>query len=137
MKTKADLFLPKNLEEEIISHCKEIYPYEACGILAGKDGIVQKVFKMTNIDKSNVSYMMDPGEQFAVMKEMRKEVLEMTAIYHSHPHTDAYPSLKDINLAFYEDSLYVIVSLIQEEPVIRAFTIKEGIVEESKILIIA
>ncbi|MFZ3138561.1 MAG: hypothetical protein WA126_14350 [Thermodesulfovibrionales bacterium] len=47
-------------------------------------------------------------------------------------YADAYPSLKDINLAFYEDSLYVIASQIHEKLFIKAFGIRQGIVSEVK-----
>jgi proteasome lid subunit RPN8/RPN11 len=130
------LVIPRHLASEIILHCKEVYPNEACGILAGKGRVVQKVYKMTNIENSSVSYMMEPGEQFTVMKEMREQGLEMSAIYHSHPQSGVYPSPKDINLAFYPDSLYVIVSLIYEEPAIKAFEIKNGLIREVEIFII-
>ncbi len=129
------LIITKELLNEIISHCREVYPNEACGILAGKGRIVQKVYKMINIENSGVSYMMEPGEQFVVMKDIRRQGLEMAAIYHSHPHADAFPSVKDISLAFYSDSLYVVVSLIYEKPVIKAFEIRAGIVREVEILI--
>jgi proteasome lid subunit RPN8/RPN11 len=130
------LVIPRHLVSEIILHCKEVCPNEACGILAGKGRVVQKVYKMTNIENSSVSYMMEPGEQFTVMKEMREQGLEMSAIYHSHPQSGVYPSPKDINLAFYPDSLYVIVSLIYEEPAIKAFEIKNGLIREVEIFII-
>jgi proteasome lid subunit RPN8/RPN11 len=130
------LIVPKDLLDSIISHCHEVYPNEACGILAGKEGFVQKVYKMNNTGNSPVSYMMDPKEQFTVMKEMRKEGLDLTAIYHSHPYLDAYPSPRDIQLAFYPDTVYVIVSLLNNEPIIRAFTIKEGNIEEVEIKVI-
>ena len=130
----AKLYIPIGLLKEIVSHCKETYPNEACGILAGKNRVVQKVFKMKNMDTSSVSYLLEPGEQFTVMKEIRQQGLEMTAIFHSHPYTDAYPSAKDIRLAFYEDSFYVIVSLIHKAPVIKAFEIKNGFVTEVEII---
>jgi len=130
------LIIPNHLLDEIILHCREIYPNEACGILAGKGRVVQKVYKMTNIENSGVSYMMEPGEQFTVMKEMREQGLEVSAIYHSHPQSDVHPSPKDINLAFYPDSLYVIISLIYEEPAIKAFEIKNGLIREVEIFII-
>ncbi len=130
MQSDTQLVVTGHLVADIITHCKEVYPNEACGILAGKGRVVQKVYKMTNIENSSVSYIMEPGEQFAVMKEMREQGLEMSAIYHSHPYSDAYPSPKDISLAFYPDSVYVIVSLIHEEPLIKAFEIKDGIVRE-------
>ena len=132
----AELFISRELLSEMLAHCKEVYPFEACGILAGKGNVVKRIYKMTNIEKSGVSYMMEPGEQFTVMKEMRENGLEMTAIYHSHPGASAYPSAKDISLAFYPDSLYVIASLIDDEPAVKAFEIKDGTVREAEILII-
>jgi proteasome lid subunit RPN8/RPN11 len=136
MRPDLQLVVPYHLVDEIILHCKEVYPNEACGILAGKGRVVQKVYTMINIEKSGVSYMMEPKEQFTVMKEMREQGLEMVAIYHSHPYSDAYPSPKDINLAFYEDSLYVVLSLIYKEPIIKAFEIKDKEVKEVEILIL-
>lgn len=54
----------------------------------------------------------------------------MLAIYHSHPDSEAFPSAKDVQLAFYPDSLYIIVSLVKKEPVVKAFSIKEGDIKE-------
>ncbi len=135
MESKAQLVVPARLVSEIISHCRKGYPYEACGILAGKDGVVKKVYMMTNIENSGVSYIMEPKEQFTVMKEMREEGLDMVAIFHSHPHSDAYPSPRDIKLAFYSEPVYVIVSLINE-PDIRAFTINEDGVTEVEMKVV-
>jgi len=119
----SDRFLiSESLFKELILHCKEVYPEEACGILSGKKGRVEEIFKMTNIEHSPVSYLMDSKEQFKVMKEMRLRGLEMLGIYHSHTASEAYPSAKDISLAFY-DVAYVIVSLMREEPVVRVFRI--------------
>ena len=129
------MIIPNHLFDEIILHCREIYPNEACGILAGKGRVVQKVYKMTNIENSGVSYIMEPKEQFTVMKEMREEGLDMVAMFHSHPHSDAYPSPKDIKLAFYTEPVYVIVSLINE-PDIRAFTINEDGVTEVEMKVV-
>jgi len=126
----AKLIITQRLLDEIISHCREVYPKEACGILAGEGSVVRRVYKMRNIEESPISYVMDSKEQFTVMKRIEKEDLEMVAIYHSHPDLDAYPSQRDIELAFYPDSIYVIVSLAAQEPKIRAFTIRDEKVTE-------
>lgn len=123
------LIIPGHFLKEIISHCREVYPYEACGILAGKNNVVEKVFKITNTEKSSVSYLMDSREQFAAMKEMSGKGLTMVAIYHSHPGSSAYPSPKDISLAFYPDTVHVIISFASGNPVIKAFEIKDGVRE--------
>jgi len=132
----AELFITQGLLDEVISHCKEVYPKEACGILAGKDRIVKRVYKMRNIENSSISYAMDSKEQFTVMKDIRKDGLDITAIYHSHPDIYAYPSPNDIKLATYPDSVYVIVSLLNEEPKVKSFTIKDESVKEVEMKVI-
>ena len=78
--------------------------------------------------------MMDPEEQFRVMKELRKNGQKMVAIYHSHPYSQAYPSPKDVSLAFYSDQIYIIVGLTDKDrPEVRAFEILEGDVREVQI----
>jgi len=127
------IFIPQNIFDDMIAHCKEGYPYEACGILAGKDNKVSKLYRMRNVEGSPVSYLMDSQEQFQVMKTMRDEGLSIVALFHSHPDSPAYPSAKDVQLAFYEDSAYVIVSLASKETVAKAFSIVNGLVEEIEI----
>ena len=128
------LVLTPEIREEIISHCRAEHPDEACGLISGRDGIAGKVYPMTNVEKSPVSYFMDPGEQFLAMKRMREEGQPMIAIYHSHPCSAVFPSPKDISLAFYEEALYLIVGLTDyENPVLRAFRIIGGDVAEAAI----
>lgn len=118
------LFINSEVFKEMINHTREVFPEEACGILAGIDNRINFIYRMTNVEHSTVSYLMDSKEQFKVMKDMRERGLQMLGIYHSHTSGDAYPSGKDIALAFY-DVAYVIVSLAGEVPVVRAFRIHE------------
>jgi len=124
------LVIPERIFQEMLDYCKEGHPLEACGILAGKGKAPSKLYKMTNVEKSPVSYLMDSAEQFKAIKDMRVNGLLMVAIFHSHPASPAYPSGTDVALAFYEDAAYVIVSLIEPEAVVRAFSIREGAVTE-------
>ncbi len=126
--------VPSSILQEIINHAREGYPEEVCGILAGNDDEVIRIYRMTNMEHSPVSYFMDPKEQFQVMKQMRSEGLKMVAIYHSHPDSQAYPSQKDVSLAFYDDVAYIIVSLAEEPPLVNAFEIKGGSVREIQIV---
>jgi proteasome lid subunit RPN8/RPN11 len=124
------LFIPKDIFDEMVTHCRQGYPNEACGILAGRGNEVSKVYMMTNTEGSPVSYMMEPSEQFRAMKDMRTNDLSMIAIFHSHPASPACPSAKDLGLAFYDDCVYVIVSLAEAAPVVKGFSIKDGKVKE-------
>lgn len=130
------LYLNKKCIGEIITHSKEEFPKEACGILAGKSDRVLKVYRMVNTDKSSTSFFMDPQEQLKVMKEIRNSGLDMVGIYHSHPHTQAYPSAKDVELAFYPRASYVIISLADKEaPQIKSFKIVDGAIKEEEVVV--
>jgi len=131
----SQLVIPQSILTQIIAHAQREAPKEACGLISGRDGTAVKAYQITNTDQSNVTYLMDPKEQFAAFKEMRQAGTELLAIYHSHPATEAYPSPTDKKLAFYPEAYYVIISLAQTEPVVRAFTIVNGEVKERPIKI--
>jgi proteasome lid subunit RPN8/RPN11 len=58
------------------------------------------------------------------------------AIYHSHTHTEAYPSATDVRLAAWPDAYYVLVSLeAKENPVVRAFRIVDETITEEELRI--
>ncbi len=110
----------------MIAQAEQELPAEACGYLAGANGLVSRHYRMTNLDRSAEHFTMDPGEQFAAIKDMRQQGLKLRAVYHSHPETPARPSLEDIRLAHDPDISYVIISLAAEEPVIKSFLIRRG-----------
>ena len=122
---------------EMVEQAKAEAPIEACGILAGNGGRVEKLYKMTNADNSSDHFMMEPEEQFAVVKDIRSSGLEMLAIYHSHPETPTRLSAEDIRLAFTPDVVYVIVSLQDSSrPDAKGFLIENGDVTEVSVRII-
>ena len=154
------IYLKTRQLQKIIQHCQDEYPKEACGILAGEpgqqisrtgsddgcelvgtqeqDGKVSKGYKMVNTSETpDVCYFIDPTEQFRVFKEMRRSATEMIGIYHSHSTSPAYPSQRDCEMAFYPEAAYVIISLQDfDNPVVRAFKIMEGQIEEVEIRVI-
>ena len=107
----------------LLAHGRREEPNEACGYLAAKDGVVDHHFELTNIDAAPEHYTMDPAEQFAAIRRMREEGLQVAAVYHTHPETPARPSLEDIRLAHDPAMVYVIVSLMAGVDPIRAFKI--------------
>jgi proteasome lid subunit RPN8/RPN11 len=114
---------------EVIAHARREAPVEACGILAGNDSTVEKYYPMRNTDNSSEHFLMDPGEQFEIMKEMRNSDQHMLAIFHSHPYTPARPSEEDIRMALTPDVVYLITSLNDaDNPVTKGFFIKDDAV---------
>jgi proteasome lid subunit RPN8/RPN11 len=123
--------ISRALLDEVVAHAREDMPNECCGIVATDNGEAVKVFRATNAEASPVRYSLDPREQYQITMEIDDQGWELGAIYHSHTRSEAYPSQTDVNLAFYPDALYVIVSLRKpDEPEIRAFRIAEERIDE-------
>ena len=122
--------IPTYIVEGIIAQAINELPNEACGLLAGKNNQVVKQFLLTNIDHSPEHFSFDPAEQFQVLRSARADELEIIANYHSHPETPSRPSEEDIRLAYDPNILYLIVSLAAEVPVLKAFSIQNGVSSE-------
>ena len=122
--------------DEMVAHSKEDLPNECCGILAGPDNRVEKVYRMSNVEASPFRFSMDPGELVQVDSEAGENGWELLVIYHSHTGSEAYPSDTDVRIAggtagLWPDVRYVLVSLMDmEDPVVRIFQIADGVVTE-------
>ncbi|GHU19128.1 Mov34/MPN/PAD-1 family protein [Betaproteobacteria bacterium] len=130
------LKIPRTLHDALIEHARRDAPIEACGYLAGVldvAGVVGAHFPLTNTDASAEHFSFDPAEQFAAFKEAGKQGMKLIACYHSHPASPARPSAEDIKLAYDPNISYVIVSLVEETPVVKSFRIKGGQVEIEEI----
>ena len=129
--------LQQDMYDEIVAHGLAAFPDECCGFVAGKDGEPVKVFPMKNADASPSTYRMEPREQLQVQNEMDENGWDIYAIFHSHTHSEAYPSETDRNQAFYPDSYYALLSLDdRENPVFRAFRIVDGEITEEEVKIV-
>ena len=119
--------------KEILDQGLREFPNECCGLIAADGGVPVKVFPMTNVDASPVTYRLDGKEQLQTFDQIDAQGWDLWAIYHSHTHSEAYPSETDRKLAFYPDSRYVLLSLEdREHPVLRSFFIDQDgqVIEE-------
>jgi proteasome lid subunit RPN8/RPN11 len=123
--------LDRVLFDEMVEHGLAAFPNESCGVLAGVQGRAVKFFPMTNRDASPVTYRLDPKEQLQVFDELDEQGWDLLGIFHTHTHSDAYPSETDRRQAFYPETEYLVMSLSDRaNPVLRSFRIQdEGIVE--------
>jgi proteasome lid subunit RPN8/RPN11 len=118
----------------MISHAQSEAPNECCGILAGINGRVTKLYRATNAEHSPIRYNVEPQELINIYQEIDKSGWELLGIYHSHPHSKAYPSAIDIKYAFLPETWYFIVSLNDPaEPAVRVFRIVKGKIEEQEL----
>jgi proteasome lid subunit RPN8/RPN11 len=128
------LTLPRAMIDAIVAHARAEAPNECCGIIGGTDGEAKKLIKATNAEHSPYRYNIDSRELLRIYRELDEQGWEIVVIYHSHTHTPAYPSPTDLSLAGYPDAFYVIVSLAQEPPDVRAYRIRDGAVTEESLV---
>jgi proteasome lid subunit RPN8/RPN11 len=120
--------------DEMVEHGLAAFPNESCGVLAGKEGRPVKFFAMTNRDASPVTYRLDPKEQLRVFDEMDEQGWDLLGIFHTHTHSEAYPSETDRAQAFYPEAEYLVMSLSDRaNPILRSFHIQDDEIVEREL----
>lgn len=124
--------------DQIVAHARAGLPNEACGVVAGDDGGAVRVYPMRNAEASPVVYRFDSNEQVRVFSDMDDNGWDLLAIFHSHTRTEAFPSPTDREEAHWKDPItgafmptypgarYLILSLAERDPLLRAFTFHDG-----------
>jgi proteasome lid subunit RPN8/RPN11 len=112
------------LEAELIAHARADAPNECCGMIAGADGRLTSYFPAANEFASPMRFQIDARDQIRITNEIEGRGEQIGAIFHSHPNSEARPSQTDVNLArWWPGVLWVICSLAEPDPVVRAFEI--------------
>ncbi len=130
------------IRDVLIAHARAEYPNEMCGLIigdraAGEGGRALRFEPTRNKAASPYRYEIDPDDLLRLTIATDEADQVFWGIVHSHTHTPAVPSPTDIGLAFYPDSLYLLVSLADDqadpvtgEPGIRAWRIVDGTIDE-------
>jgi proteasome lid subunit RPN8/RPN11 len=131
------LRLQKAHIDDMIAHARAEAPNECCGIIAGKDGAATDLHRMTNAAEDGYRpyrYEMDGKELLRLIRALDDRGEEFFVIYHSHVATEGRPSPTDVRFAAnWPDPYYVLVSLAEEPPPVRAFRIVDAAVTEEPI----
>lgn len=128
------------LLQAVIDAARAGVPNEACGLLvgatyAGDGGSPTRWVGMRNAAESPYRYLIDPQEQLKAWLELEDNDEVPWGIVHSHVASPAVPSVTDIGLAFFPDSLYLVCSLMDELPTVRAWSIRDGVVTEVQLAV--
>jgi [CysO sulfur-carrier protein]-S-L-cysteine hydrolase len=128
--------------EVVLGHCLDGFPDEACGLFSGPfapdqgggparpTGVVSEVHPCRNADASARTYTVDSRDLLRAMRAAEERGDDIVGVWHSHTHTDAYPSATDVRQAVDGAWIYAIVSLKFGEPVLRAYRIADGAITE-------
>jgi len=132
--------------DTMVAHTLDGLPLEACGLLAavpasrseGRPGadesLVATVYPCRNAAESARLYEVHPLDHLRADRDAEDRGLEIVGVYHSHTHTDAYPSPTDVAQAPDPAWHYVLVSLREDEPMVRSYRIVEGVVTEEPVV---
>lgn len=131
------LRLAPDVYTAMIGHCYDGLPDEACGLIATAPGGDKAVvlYPARNAAESSRVYEVDPRDLLQADRDAESKGLQLAGVFHSHTHTDAYPSPTDVAQAPDPDWHYILVSLKDLLPVVRSYRIVDGnITEESLVL---
>lgn len=133
------LRLPSDVYDQMVEHCIAGLPEEACGLLAASPGTgdVAVCYPTRNLAASARLYTVDPLQHLKADRDAGSRGLEIVGVFHSHTHTDAYPSPTDVAQAPDPGWHYVLVSLKATDPVVRSFRIVDGEISEEEVALAA
>ena len=128
------LTLRTDQRDAIVATCIRALPNEGCGLLLGTpEGIVTDVLPSPNVADSAKLYEVDSRVLLRAYRQSEQDGRSVIGVFHSHTHTDAYPSETDIRQAPDPNWHYVLVSLRVTEPVLRSYRIVEHVVDEEEV----
>jgi len=120
--------IPRRVIAEMITHALEKDPNECCGVLLAKGENITKSLKVCNVHENKIKrYTMDPVQFMEIEANADKKNEKIVAFYHSHTHSQGYPSATDVKNAVesgWIDPYYVLISLVEKtRPYVRAYRI--------------
>ncbi len=123
----------------MIATCIRALPDEGCGLLVGhaegSEATVTEVIASPNVAASARVYEIDSRVLLATYRRVEEVGANVLGVFHSHTHSEAYPSPTDIRQAPDPDWHYVLVSLRDAPTVMRSYRIIDGTVTEEDIYI--
>jgi proteasome lid subunit RPN8/RPN11 len=123
-------FAPEHIDE-IIAHAREDAPDECCGLIAGRDGRSERVFRMNNAAHSPLRFEVAPLEVMRTLEAIDEAGLEVGGLYHSHTRTAPYPSQTDVTYAeAWPGTPWLIVGLANGDAEVRTYRIDGADISE-------
>ena len=116
-------------------HVDRVFPEEACGLLAGEQGILVAVHPVTNVLHSKTRFRMDGPEQVRVLQAIEMAGLALVGIFHSHPEGPDDLSVTDVREMRYPDIAHLIWSRPEGDWTCRAFRMVDGQPGEIRLVI--
>lgn len=120
----------------MVATCIRALPNEGCGLLVGSsEGVVHEVVASDNVADSARIYEIDPKVLLATFRRADDDGLDVLGVFHSHTHSEAYPSPTDVRQAPDPSWHYVLISLEETPADVRSYRINDGVVSEEEVVV--
>lgn len=104
--------LPRTLVNEILHHAQMEPEQEICGLIGKNQQNEFFCYPMRNVAQNpKTEFLIDAEQQAEVFQILMSTGQALFAIYHSHLNVEATPSLRDQQIAYYPNTVYLIISL--------------------------
>jgi len=130
--TSADrLVIPAAIATDMLAHVAAEMPNEACGLVAGDatQARATRFHPARNAAESPYVYEVHPEDLVRLVHRIEADGLDLVAIFHSHPRTDAVPSPTDLRDAEYP-VVYIVAGVAAGVRALRAWRIRDGLARE-------
>ncbi len=120
--------LPRKVINELLARAQHSPEAEVCGLIGQGEAGTYSLYPVVNVAiEQDHLFTLDPKGQIDAMRQMREDNETLFAIYHSHPHAPAEPSLRDRQEAAYPEALYLIISLDTKGVLqLKGYRLQEG-----------
>lgn len=131
------LRLSEDVSLQMVGHCFDGLPLEACGLLGGdpETGKASRCYPTRNDAASARVYTVNGTDFLKADRDAEAQGMAIIGVFHSHTHTDAYPSPTDVAQAPDPTWHYVLVSLRDIAPVVRSYRIEDGKIAEEPVVL--
>jgi len=101
---------------QIMDAAEAAFPNECCGLLVGQrgpNGVVEvvRVHASPNLHPQRRRFEIDPGLWVDLSRALGKGPQQIVGLYHSHPEGPAQPSAFDLQAAWGEELVWLIVAV--------------------------
>ena len=125
-----ELVLTKKQKEILVNHAQSNFPNESCALLFGTEEseicTVKDIFLAKNTEDSPINFTISNEELLQGYQEAEQKKLEVVGIFHSHPHSEAVPSLTDKKFMVINPVIWVISNKHDE---FRAYILESNVIQ--------
>lgn len=118
----------------MVATCIRALPEEGCGLLLGtSEGVVLEVVPSENVAHSARVYEIDSRVLLRAFRRADDGDAQVIGVFHSHTHSDPYPSPTDVAQAPDPAWHYVLVGLRDAAAVLASYRIVEGVITPEEV----